>query len=126
MPIYPESQSEGEFPEGCPRAEGCPAQTEGSDDAIHKALASPVRRAILAWLKEPQDSFGNQAHPLAQGVCAGQIEARCGLAQSTVSGHLAALQHAGLITSRPVGQWIFFTRNEAAIEAFLARLATDL
>ena len=32
-------------------------------DAIHKALANPMRRQILAWLKDPGQYFPEQAHP---------------------------------------------------------------
>ena len=74
-------------------------------DAIHKALANPVRREILVWLKEPEAYFSEQEFPLASGVCAGQIDARCGMSQSTVSAHLATLHKAGLVTSKRVGQW---------------------
>ena len=88
-------------------------------DAIHKALANPVRRDILQWLKEPQAHFSQQDHPLDIGVCAGLIDARCGLSQSTVSAHLATLERAGLVCKRRVGQWIFFKRNEQTIQAFL-------
>jgi ArsR family transcriptional regulator len=95
-------------------------------DAIHKALANPVRRQILEWLKDPQGNFAQQEHPLDIGVCAGLIDARTGLSQSTVSAHLAALQRAGLITSRRVGQWIFYKRNEETIQAFLAHIQHGL
>lgn len=95
-------------------------------DAIHKALANPVRREILAWLKEPRAHFTNQELPLECGVCAGQINARCGLSQSTVSAHLATLQSAGLVTVKRIGQWSFFTRNEAVIQAFLDALHANL
>lgn len=95
-------------------------------DAIHKALANPVRREILAWLKEPGAYFPEQELPLDCGVCAGQINARCGLSQSTVSAHLATLQSAGLVTVNRIGQWSFFKRNEAVIEAFLASLRDEL
>jgi DNA-binding transcriptional ArsR family regulator len=91
-------------------------------DAIHKALANPVRRQILQWLKEPGEHFAHQDHPLDFGVCAKLIDERTGLSQSTVSAHLATLQRAGLVTSRRVGQWIFFQRNEEAIQAFLDQL----
>lgn len=91
-------------------------------DAIHKALANPVRRDILCWLKEPERHFSGQDLPLSQGVCAGRIDMRCGLSQSTVSEHLAVLQRAGLVTSRRVGQWVFFQRNEAVIQAFLEHI----
>ncbi|WP_454724735.1 MULTISPECIES: ArsR/SmtB family transcription factor [Cupriavidus] len=95
-------------------------------DAILKALANPLRRNILYWLKDPETNFAMQDHPLDIGVCAGLIDARTGLSQSTVSAHLATLQRAGLVTSKRVGQWIFFKRNEPAIQAFLARLHSDL
>jgi DNA-binding transcriptional ArsR family regulator len=91
------------------------------DDLILKALSHPIRRAMLAWLKEPERHFAGQEHPLEMGVCAGQF-ARCGLSQSSVSAHLAALSEAGLVTQRRVGQWIFYKRDEDAIAAFRASL----
>jgi DNA-binding transcriptional ArsR family regulator len=95
------------------------------DDTI-KAIAHPLRRNILGWLKEPEKYFAEQEHPLDFGVCAGRIDARTGVSQSTVSAHLAVLQRAGLISSRRLGQWIFYKRNEEAIERFLAQLHQDL
>ncbi|PCE32756.1 ArsR/SmtB family transcription factor [Burkholderia ubonensis] len=95
-------------------------------DAILKALANPVRREILDWLKTPAAHFPNQTLSYDDGVCAGQIDARCGLSQSTVSAHLATLQRAGLVTSTRVGQWAFFKRNEAVIDAFLDAMRREL
>ena len=103
-----------------------PNTVEVDIDAIHKALANPVRREILAWLREPDRHFPDQELSLEHGVCAGRIDARCGLSQSTVSAHLAALQKAGLVTSKRVGQWVFFTRNEPVIAAFLAHMNSQL
>ncbi|WP_261509558.1 ArsR/SmtB family transcription factor [Burkholderia multivorans] len=100
--------------------------TEPDIDAILKALANPVRREILVWLKTPDVHFPDQTLPYHHGVCAGQIDARCGLSQSTVSAHLATLQRAGLVTSTRVGQWAFFKRNEAVIDAFLDALRRGL
>ena len=91
-------------------------------DAIHKALANPVRRQILAWLKQPEAYFADQAHPLTFGVCASLIDQRTGLSQSTVSAHLATLQKAGLVTVQRVGQWNFFKRNDAVIQAFIEQM----
>lgn len=91
-------------------------------DIILKALAHPVRREILGWLKEPERHFSGQVHPLEMGVCAGQFE-RCGLSQSTVSAHLATLASAGLVTTRRVGQWVFYKRDEETISAFRAALS---
>ncbi|MFP3480966.1 helix-turn-helix domain-containing protein, partial [Burkholderia sp. SIMBA_057] len=61
--------------------------TELDIDAILKALSNPVRREILVWLKTPDVHFPAQTLPYDHGVCAGQIDARCGLSQSTVSAH---------------------------------------
>jgi ArsR family transcriptional regulator len=94
-------------------------------DEILKALANPVRRDMLRWLKAPAEHFAQQDHPLEVGVCAGSFE-RCGLSQSTVSSHLAALQRAELVTTRRIGQWVFYKRNEATIDAFLKHLDRDL
>ncbi|HEY4319166.1 MAG TPA: helix-turn-helix transcriptional regulator [Herbaspirillum sp.] len=91
-------------------------------DAIHKALANPMRRHILAWLKEPDRYFAGQEHPLSLGVCAKIIGSRAALSQSTVSAHLTALTACGLVTSQRIGQWIFFKRDEAAIRAFIENM----
>lgn len=95
-------------------------------DEIIKALSHPVRRDILSWLKDPATQFPDQQHSTEHGVCAGQIDQRCGLSQSTVSAHLATLQRAGLISSQKIGQWHFFKRNEQTIQAFLAQLSQAL
>lgn len=95
-------------------------------DAIHKALANPVRRQILQWLKQPRQHFAEQEHPLDFGVCCKLIDKRAGLSQSTVSAHLATLQRAGLVSTRRVGQWVFYQRNEEVIQAFLEQLNDGL
>ncbi|CAN7434056.1 ArsR/SmtB family transcription factor [Massilia sp. LjRoot122] len=95
-------------------------------DAIHKALANPVRRQILHWLKDPHQHFAEQEHPLDLGVCCKLIDQRTGLSQSTVSAHLATLHKAGLVHTRRVGQFIFFQRNEEVIQAFLDQLNDGL
>ncbi|MDY7561772.1 helix-turn-helix transcriptional regulator [Pseudomonas sp. 10B1] len=95
-------------------------------DEIIKALAHPVRREILVWLKDSAHFFPAQEHSLEHGVCAGQIDQRAGLSQSTISAHLATLQRAGLITTKKVGQWHFFRRNDETIQAFLEALSKQL
>ncbi|BBB26676.1 ArsR/SmtB family transcription factor [Amphritea japonica] len=95
-------------------------------DEMIKALSHPVRRDILNWLKQPSQFFSDQEHPLSFGVCAGLIDQKTGLSQSTVSAHLATLQRAGFISSKKVGQWNFFSRNDAAIQQFLTRLNEQL
>lgn len=95
-------------------------------DDIIKALSHPVRRDILAWLKDPQRSFPSHQHSFELGVCAGKIFEKANLSQSTISVHLANLQKAGLITPKKVGQWIFYSRNDALIEKFLAQISSEL
>lgn len=95
-------------------------------DEVLKALSHPLRRQILAWLKTPEMYFEAQLLPLDNGVCAGRICERSGLSASTVSAHLACLQRAGLVETTRIGQWIFYRRNEAAIDAFSRRLADAL
>ena len=95
-----------------------------SEDIL-KALSNPARVEILRTLKDPQDHFDSQEHPLEMGVCAGQFE-RCGLSQSTVSAHLATLQRAGLITSRRVGEWVFYKRIDDTIAAFIRHISSTI
>jgi ArsR family transcriptional regulator len=101
--------------------EGNEDSATGLDEGI-KALAHPVRRAILAKLGTPERYFAGQAQPLSLGVCAGQIEQSCPLSQSSISAHLAALQAAGLILGRRVGPYVFFKRDDEAIERLLTLL----
>ncbi|WP_323120326.1 ArsR/SmtB family transcription factor [Burkholderia alba] len=93
---------------------------------VHKALAHPFRQDVLRWLKSP-DTFPDAAilHS-CHGVPLSSIVARSGLSQSTVSAHVALLRDAGLIIATQVGQWIFVARNDAAIAAFITRIASDL
>lgn len=88
-------------------------------DAIHKALANPVRREILVWLKDPASQFGEQKHPLSMGVCATLIENKARLSQSSISVHLSILRNAGLVTAQQVGPFNFFKRNEQTYQLFL-------
>jgi ArsR family transcriptional regulator len=93
---------------------------------ILKALAHPTRVEFLEWMKEPDRHFCDQAHPLDMGICANQFEKRCGLSQSTVSAHLSTLEKAGLVSTRRVGQWAFYRRDEDVIAAFLEELRSSL
>lgn len=95
-------------------------------DEMLKSLANPVRRNILVALKHPDQNFPGQEHPYEWGVCAGKIEAGCGLSQSTVSAHLAQMHQAGLLHVKKIGQFIFYQRDEAAITGFLNRLTHEL
>ncbi|HET6499967.1 MAG TPA: metalloregulator ArsR/SmtB family transcription factor [Amycolatopsis sp.] len=63
--------------------------------ALFRGLADPTRLAILRRLARGE----------ARVV---ELTTTVGLAQSTVSGHLACLRDCGLITARPQGRQMFY------------------
>jgi DNA-binding transcriptional ArsR family regulator len=85
---------------------------------IFKALSNKSRLQMLEWLKEPEINFPEQVSSgFEHGVCVGQIQAKSGLTQSTVSEYLSILQRVGFIESKRVGQWTYYKRNEKAFTA---------
>ena len=92
------------------------------------ALASPRRLQILDWLKDPPAHFPPQRDGdlVEDGVCVVFIANRLGVAQPTATTHLQALARAGLVTSKRVGQWTFYKRDEAAIERLKTHVTNDL
>ncbi len=60
------------------------------------------------------------------GFCVLFIADKLGVAQPTATGHLQALARAGLVTSKRVGQWTFYKRDEAAIRDFTRQLGDQL
>lgn len=95
---------------------------------VFRALASPRRLQILAWLRDPVAYFPPQRDGdlVDDGVCVVFIADKLGVAQPTATAHLQALARAGLVTSKRVGQWTFYKRDEAAIRAFTSQLGDQL
>ncbi|MFE5819235.1 ArsR/SmtB family transcription factor [Streptomyces sp. NPDC056479] len=94
-----------------------------------KALANPVRLQVLQWLREPEEHFPvNPAvtDPRAVGVCVSHIQAKTGLAQSTVSAYMAVLERAGLVRSTRVGKWTHYRRDEERIAALVEDLHREV
>ncbi|GAA3045558.1 ArsR/SmtB family transcription factor [Actinokineospora globicatena] len=94
-----------------------------------KAATNPVRWQVLQWLREPEKHFPVQPEitdPRTVGVCVSHIQARAGLAQSTVSAYMAILERAGLVRSTRVGKWTHYRRDEERIAALLGRIGQDL
>ena len=90
-----------------------------------KAIANPVRLQVLIWLKNPRANFPMDsiiADPEEYGICVTQIQTKTGLAQPTVSNHMAVLERAGLVTSTRVRQWTHYRRNEANIARLISNL----
>lgn len=97
-------------------------------DKVLKAIASPVRRAVLDDLRAPTEHFPPQVDgdPIEDGVCADFIRNRLGVAAATASRHLTLLVDAGLLIATRKKGWTFYRRNEAAIARFLHDLASSL
>lgn len=95
---------------------------------LFKALSSEVRLNILAWLKEPATHFPatETSETTSAGVCVGYIQRKAGLSPSTASTHLAILQRAGLVEATRIGQWTYYKRNEAAINALAQQIEASL
>src|SRR3974390_385651 len=93
------------------------------DRALH-AIADPTRRRILQALKE-----GGTAKSAGQGMtgpagclCAGDIESRMNLSQTTISHHMSILTKAGLVEAAKKGQWRWYRRNDKAIRQVVKTL----
>jgi ArsR family transcriptional regulator len=96
---------------------------------VFKALANPVRLQLLQWLREPEHNFPAEdriADPYEVGVCVSHIQAKTGLAQSTVSAYMAVLQRAGLVRSTRVGKWTHYRRDEERISWVVGALGRSL
>ena len=98
----------------------------GNADDILKALAHPIRRQMLSWMKSPEDTFSSQNHSFDIGVCAGQFHVKSKLPRSTISAHLSVLQQAGLVVPLKVGLWIYYSRNDQTIRKFIDYLKSEL
>lgn len=96
--------------------------------AMLKALASPVRLAVLDYLKDPVGNFPPQVDgdPIADGICADFLRDKLGIAAATASRHLTLLTECGLLIATRKKGWTFYRRDEAAIAAFTATLKANL
>ena len=98
------------------------------DDAVEalKALANPARLQIMNWLGDADGEFA-QWEPIADrqefGVCVSHLQAKSGLAQSTISSYMATLERAGLVQSTRIGKWTHYKRDEDAMSRLGAMLA---
>ena len=89
------------------------ARSNDPDTALLQAAADPTRLAILRQLAA------------ADGVCACDFTACCGVSQPTVSHHLRVLREAGWVTSERRGTWVWYRLRPEASER-LRQLAAAL
>jgi len=96
------------------------------DRALH-AIADPTRRRILQALKAgpAAPKPGKMVGPKSC-LCAGEIEERVQLSQSTISHHMAILTKAGLVEANKQGQWRWYRRNEKTIRQVVKKLQRQL
>ncbi len=99
-----------------------------TDADMFAALASTRRLQVLEWLKDPRSNFPPQRDGdlVDDGVCVLFIADKLGVTQPTATSHLQRLARAGLVTSRRIGQWTFYKRDEEAISTMKRRIAADL
>ncbi len=85
---------------------------------LFKALSNPTRLRIMHWLAEPEAYFAPQEEPAKEvGVCVKQIQEKAGISQSTASQFMGILQRAGLVSSRRIGRWTYYKREDERIAA---------
>jgi ArsR family transcriptional regulator len=77
-----------------------------SSDAVRSlsALAQETRLSVYRLLVQQGPS----------GMAAGEIAAALDLAPATLSFHLKELAHAGLVTARQAGRFVFYSADFAA------------
>ncbi|NEW33306.1 winged helix-turn-helix transcriptional regulator [Nocardia cyriacigeorgica] len=95
--------------------EGCLAETQGLDPAValFHSLSDATRLAIV--------------HRLACGEArVSDLMAGLGLAQSTVSAHVACLRDCGLVVGRPQGRQVFYSLARPELMDLLASAETLL
>lgn len=79
------------------------------------ALAQETRLGVFRLLVEQGPS----------GMAAGEIAEKLMIAPATLSFHLKELSHAGLVTSRQDGRFIFYAANFTAMNDLLAYLTEN-
>jgi DNA-binding transcriptional ArsR family regulator len=102
-----------------------PVMTDPMLERAVKALASARRLQILDWLKDPAANFPPQEHgdPVEHGACNMYITDKLGVSQPAASRHMKVLFDAGLVVASPRSGYVYYRRNEPAIERLKADLA---
>jgi len=82
----------------------------------------------MRWLEDPDGEFA-QWEPIADrqefGVCVSHLQAKSGLAQSTISSYMAVLERAGLVRSTRIGKWTHYKRDGDAVSRLAGMLRAE-
>lgn len=79
---------------------------------VFEALASPVRRKILAYLAHAE-------------LSAGEIASRFEMSKPSISQHLSVLEAAGLVESEKRGQFVFYRQVRENLMTALSSFAQE-
>jgi len=60
------------------------------------------------------------------GMCACDIESQLDLSQPTISHHMKVLKEAGLVEAEKIGPWVWYRRNEVALQGLREALGTQV
>ena len=94
---------------------------------ICAALGNKTRYQIIKSLKDQSiATCCNRIEYFENGVSVGDVVKLTGLAQSTVSQHLAVLEKAGLVLKEKRDLWTCYFLNSKVIEVYLKELDQDL
>lgn len=94
--------------------------------AICNALGNETRFQIVKALKNQSiRTCCDKIQYFEEGVSVADVTTITGLAQSTVSRHLAVLEQAGIIVREKRSQWTCFFLNKALLEEFVRNFKAE-
>lgn len=86
---------------------------------------SAVARLISIAQEARLDIFRLLVQANSDGLAAGVISEKLSIPNSTLSFHLKELSHAGMVTSRQDGRFIYYSANYEAMNELLAYLTEN-
>ncbi|MCX7774188.1 MAG: ArsR family transcriptional regulator [Clostridia bacterium] len=94
---------------------------------ICHALGNKTRYQLIKALRDQTlSTCCDRIELFENGVSVGDVVKLTGLAQSTVSQHLAVLEQAELIYKEKREQWSCYFVNQDTLDAFFKQMCTDL
>jgi ArsR family transcriptional regulator len=96
-------------------------------DVLLSALGNKTRYQLIRAMKDQTiETCCDRIEFYENGVSVGDVVKFTGLAQSTVSQHLAVLLNADLIRREKREQWSCYFLNRPVLDEFLKQLCQDL
>jgi ArsR family transcriptional regulator len=93
---------------------------------IRSMEATTAVRALAALAQETRlEVFRLLVQQGPSGLAAGEIASRLGIAPATLSFHLKELSHAGLVTTRQDGRYVFYSADFESMNTLLAFLTEN-